>query len=315
MKIAAFALSGIAGLPNVSVDLTAGGPRPADLLIIRGPEASGKTRLLELLLAGLEAIGPYEGIVRSSRWTDGERSARLELAFWFDERESREASAGPNPVRAVVDFEPDAVNVDAPRGVRRVLARYGHTPSHGKREYFPESRQRAWGARSDGLGELEQSLWRCSKDPQKYGFIPQFLALLPRDDARRRSFAENLARLSPTVRYAPSPTMKSYRHRGIVESACFSARGQEGLYLSELSSSEADAVLVAATGALVGLSHSIVVLDRPELHADPDRLLDWVQALGSIGTDNQWIMATASDRLASSVPASHCVSLGEERAS
>jgi hypothetical protein len=66
--------------------------------------------------------------------------------------------------------------------------------------------------------------------------------------------------------------------------------------LHELSASEADAVMFSATAALVGLSGSIVLIDRPDLHG-----IDAAHALAGLsglGTDNQLIMSTSSPAFA-----------------
>ena len=55
------------------------------------------------------------------------------------------------------------------------------------------------------------------------------------------------------------------------------------------------ALALAATAALVGLSRSIVLVDRPELHGlDPVRAFEGICALGE---DNQVIAATSAPEL------------------
>jgi hypothetical protein len=301
MKISRLACRGIAGLPDLSIDWTSSLGAPYDYVLITGPEASGKTRLLELIVAGLEVIGPYEGIVRSSTWRSATSpAARLELGIWLGDGERASVSANENPVPAVVTFGDDGVSCDAPRGLVRLLSRYDHDFAHGKREYFHEGRQRAWGARRDGLGALEQSLWRSSKDGQKYGFITPFLRELTSQPERARLFATGLEALSPTVRYAP----------GDDPTECFITTGaSDAVFLSELASSEADAVIFAATIAMAGLSHSILFVDRPELYVPPDRLVAWVHGLLSLGTDNQLIIATNSRALVASAEPNRVVAL------
>jgi hypothetical protein len=302
MKISQLACRGIAGLPDLSLDLMSSLRRPHDLVLVTGPEASGKTRFCELVLAGLDVIGPYEGIVRSETWLpEGSRGARLELGIWLDESERESTNVAENPTRAVVSFEPDSVDCDAPKEVVKLLSRYDHDPAHGKREYFPEGRQPAWGARRDGTGALEQSLWRCSKDPHKYGFIGGFLKELAKDSQRERVFASGLELLSPTVRYAPG--------RAQNPAACFATGAADPVLLAELSSSEADAVILAATAAMTGLCHSLVVLDRPELYVPAERLVAWVHALAGLGSDNQWLVATSSRTLLAATDPNQVVTL------
>lgn len=307
MKVSRLALRGVASLPDLECDLvSATTGRPHDLVVISGPPASGKTRLCEVMLAAIETVGPYLGVVRAADWyADPVRGARVELGLWLDEAPSDASSASTSSggsVRAVVDFDGNGVRRDVDRAVARRLSRYDHDPAHGKREYFPEGRQRAWGARQDGLGAVEQSLLRSSKDPQKYSFVPGFLEALRGDAERARTFAAGLELLSPSVRYLPAP-------RGKEPTACFANLGKSGVAYAELSSSEADAVLIAATAALIGLHHSVVFLDRPELHVSPDRLVGFVQNLARLGQGNQWFVATSDPGLVASVDKSQHISL------
>lgn len=299
MKISRFAARGVLGLRDLDLDFEAGAPGgPRDLVIVSGPPASGKTRLFDLMLAALEAIGPYHGMVRATDWcADLGKGARVELGL------SVEGSPEGAAERAVVDFTADGVRTAVNRRVAKLVSRYDHDPTHGKREYFPEGRQRAWGARCDGLGELEQSLLRSTKDAQKYSFVPRFLAELRHDVRRRATFARQLELLSPSVRFAAAPRKDP--------TACFKNRMREEVPFVELSSSESEAVIIAATATLIGLHRSVIFLDRPELYVSSDRLAEFVEALLQLGEQNQWFIATSDRNLAASLRrAAHHVSLG-----
>jgi hypothetical protein len=78
----------------------------------------------------------------------------------------------------------------------------------------------------------------------------------------------------------------------------------------ELSGAEADAVIIAATAAMIGLNHSVIFLDRPELYVPPTRLVPWVQALSRMGEGNQWFVASNDEGLAASVDRGQRVALG-----
>ncbi len=304
MKLSRLALSGVSALPDIDCNFVSSATgRPHDLIVISGPEASGKTRVCEVLLAALEAIGPYQGIVRASDWLDDPtRRARVELGLWLDEEESKMVGSAQSAPRAVVHFGGSGVICEVDRGVRRLLSRYDHDPAHGKREYFPENRQRAWGHGIDGLGTLEQCLLRSSKEAQKYACVPRFLAELRTDTTRARVFADGLERLSPSARYMPASADAD-------ATACFTNQSGDGVLFSELSSSEADAALIAATAAMIGLSNSIVFLDRPEMYVSSDRLVAWVHNLAGLGQNNQWIVATSDARLVAAVDPAQRISL------
>ena len=138
--------------------------------------------------------------------------------------------------------------------------------------------------------------------------MPRFLAEHLNDDRRRASFASQLEMLSPSVRVCAPP-------RGGDPTACFAAGSKKGVPFDDLSSSESDAVLIAATATLVGLSHSVVFLDRPELYVSSDRLANWVEALSRLGQKNQWFIATSDRSLAESIGRAHVVSLEQGGAS
>jgi hypothetical protein len=293
MKISTISTRGIAGLPDVDVDLTGTGRAPHTLFLVTGPAASGKTRLLEAIVATFEAVAPYEGIVRALDWVlDASTSGRIELGLLLD---GPERSAAGN---IAVRFESGRVVTEPGSGLSKHLERYDHEDTTAKREYFPETRGLWWGA-SDGIGALEQSLLRGSKSPRKYSFVPRFLASLPDDPVRCERFATAISHLAPGLKYVPS--------RG---ERCFSSRGGPLVPPGDLSSSEADAVVICATASMIGLSHSLVLLDRPELYVPPERIVAWTQALATLGTNNQWIIATNSPELLQSVPQGQIASLG-----
>lgn len=305
MKLSELGIRGIAGLPDIQANFSSGTGVPHDLVVVSGPPASGKTRLCDLIVAALEAVGPYEGIVRPETWmgADASKVARVELGLWMNDEERATATPVANPTRATVTFVPGDVISEAERGVRRLLERYDHDPEHGKREYLPEGRQRAWGRRKDGLGELEQMLVRVSKDPQKYSFVPRLIASLDTDRPRRARFASALEGLSPGLRLR---TLDPDDHP---ERVFETPTNPMALY-EELTAAEADAVILAATIAMCGLSHSIVIIDRPELYVPPQRLVLWAQGLLGLGLDNQWILATGSKELAASVDPTQHIALG-----
>lgn len=310
MKLSGLSFSNVRGFADKRFDFSSdASARPNDLIVVTGAAASGKTRFLEAILTAFEVVGPYLGIVRPTDWTYGAQPARIELSLWLNDEERKLAEAAKGPVVAAATLSSNGVAAQAERNVSRLVSRYRHDRETSKREYFADNRQNAWGARIDGLHPIEQSLLRPTKDPQKYCFVPRFLESLRDDPAKAKSFADKLELLSPTVRYAPAPGEDSticFRSRKMATSrgAVLDREPPGSSMLAPvggLSSAERDAVLIAATATLVGLDHSIVFLDSPELYVSEDRIHGFVQSLLKLGHDNQFIVATESPALLQAV--------------
>jgi hypothetical protein len=292
VKLSGLSLRDVRGLADQRLSFSVSpAARPSDLVLVTGAPGSGKTRFLEAVIAAFEVTGPYLGIVRGEDWAYGARPGSVELQLWLDDEERALAPTASTPALAAVTFSSSGATPHIDRTLSRLLSRYDHAPGTSKREYFADNRQLAWGARSDGLEPLEQSLLRPTRDPHKYAFLPRFLTSLRADEARARAFAEKLELLSPTVRYRPAADADA--------TICFRSRSGEGILAPArgLSSSEAEAVVIAATATLVGLNRSIVFLDTPELFVPEDHVVGFVQGLLKLGHDNQWVVATQSPAL------------------
>src|SRR5262249_21378382 len=146
-------------------------------------------------------------------------------------------------------------------GLRAVLERYSHDPAQGKVEYFPASRTIPFFPPFGGLGTGEQRMARAARDGRKYSFIVPFLRTLEHNPKHAEAFAARLAALSPSCRYVPGPSPDVFPR-------CLSSRGGPTVLPSELSDGEADAVIFAATAVAIGLDHSILFVDRPDLHLE-----------------------------------------------
>lgn len=91
---------------------------------------------------------------------------------------------------------------------------------------------------------------------------------------------------------------------------CFERRDGSRLSLGELSTSEQQGFLFAATFRRLGLSHSIVLIDQPELYLHPDEQLRFIRALGGLGVDNQILFATSSVDIMRLASAHEVIKLG-----
>jgi hypothetical protein len=287
MKIAGFRCEGVHGLADIEVELREGGAAP--LVVVTGPPVSGKTRLLEVLVAAKELIAPY-GVPATGRpWVrPGSASAKVTIHWELGEGDrtwsGKEAShattesifrhtGGPPPE------DPDMVSL---------LRRYEHDAITGKLDYFPATRALVEHGPPQGTSAMEQRMVRLGKDPRKYSFIGKFLREIADDAASRQRFAAALERLRPTARFRTTASGD-----GVFEDA-------EGDHrqLLELSSSERDAVIFAATATLIDASHSVLLIDRPELHVDRAHLTAFVDGLMKLAPDVQLILASGAPEVA-----------------
>lgn len=295
MKIQRATFIGVLGVPDLTVDVSDGrSGAPHGIVVVSGPAGSGKTRLIEALMAAKEAIRPYGPMATGAAWIRANAAAKILVTWHLDEAEKDFAGTSSQTAESEVIFYPDRVTGESDEGLKAVLGRYSHNAAYGKVDYFPAERRIPTFPPFTGLGAGEQRIARLVKDQRKYGFVLPFLRTLDHDVARRDRFAATLAALSPTCRYTADTS-------GDAIARCFSSRGGDPVPVGQLSSTESDAVLFAATSAAIGLDHSLVFADRPDLHRE--ELEGFVDALASIGQDNQlWI--TGGARLASAALAS-----------
>lgn len=302
MKIQRATFLGVQGVGDATLDLTdhrTGAPH--ETVVITGPSGSGKTRMIEALIAAKEAIGAYGLPPAGGAWIGAGNAAKVLVTFHLDKAEQDYAGSPSATLDAEVIFLPERARSDASEGLRAVLERYSHDPAHGKVEYFPASRRISPYGPFAGLGAVEQRIVRAAKDARKYSSVVSLLRTFEFDRGRAEGFASRLEALSPTCRYQPGSTEVIPR--------CFSSRGGAAVTVHELADGEADAVILAATAVTLGLDHSIVFVDRPDLHlTDPTHLL---RGLAALGQDNQLFLAAGSELAAAATSAgvAHVVTL------
>lgn len=300
MKIQRATFIGVLGVPDLTLDLTDGRTGvPHALVVVTGPGASGKTRMLESLVAAKEAIRPYGPMATGAQWIRSGNAAKILVTFYLDEAEREFAGTASDKLEGEVIFHPDRTSADFDEGLRAVLGRYAHNTSCGKVDYFPAERRVPLFPPFAGIGAGEQRVGRLTKDPRKYGFVLPLLRALEHDAPRRERFAASLAALSPTLRFVPDTS-------GEAVPRCFSSRGGDPVTVGQLAQGEADAVIFAATAAAICLDHSLVFIDRPDLYTDD--LEPLVDALTSLGQNNQ-LICTGSPRLAAAARGGHVVTL------
>lgn len=299
MRLARVSCAGVRGVPDGDYAFSPpGSDDPFDFVLIHGPSASGKTRLLDAIVAAKELIAP-SGMDFDQRAfvAPGGGTARMEVVWVFEEDDS--------PVRfhdAVVESEVVfGVAPEPPGALSFELSVYEHGPDAPKLEYF-HAQRRIVEVPAVGLHPDVHKPLRGSKNPRKYAFVG---ALLRRLGAEQRAFfTERLARLGATCGLDPEGALRGERP--------FRSRRGDPIGLADLSSSDEEAVLLAATATLVGLDRSIVLIDRPEmfLPLDEARL---PEALCALGRGAQVIAASSHPRLARALPQEQVVRMPETR--
>jgi hypothetical protein len=282
VKIFSLRSIGVRGLADAVYSFASAPDRAHDRVLLVGPSASGKTRLLDLIVAVREVISPSDERIDQDPFVRiGNNTARAVVTFWLAPEERALIGASEALIDAEVVFNSDTPEEQHP-GLVFLFERYAHDDQTPKLEYFSEKRRLDIGGGEMSLGEERQQRYRTTNSVRKLAFLPRFLDRLPKQPDQARRFARGVASLSRALRYDIEQHALMSGHRKIGD-------------LGELSASEADAVSFAATAALVGLSRSIVLVDRPELHGlDPVRAFHGISALGE---ENQVIAATSAPEL------------------
>jgi predicted ATPase len=296
MKLRYVHTTGLFGVPDgawafSAVDAGQTEPRTKDLIVVTGPEGSGKTRFLEAIASARELLAPSGDRFDEDDWVrEGNRSAKVVLGFELSEKERAEIGSEARELPAEVIFraDPDWVAPDqTDPGLLYLLERYDHDPAVSKLEYFGENRRLDVGGGEMSLGRDRQHEFRTGKSPRKFAFLPPFLRSLRSDSLASERFARILEALGDSVRWDDDGRLLVTRSRKVTD-------------LATLSASEADTLLFAATFCLVRLSSSIVLVDRPELYRPA--VERFVQGLREAGDGNQLIVASTHPALTKAAP-------------
>lgn len=303
MKLLRATFLSIRGLPDITCELADPAGAPQAVSVITGPPSCGKTRMLEALLAAKEVIAPYGPMITGDPWIrEGESAAKIELTFLLDPDEQRIAGTSEPQARAEALFNQRICRKEADDGLIAVLERYEHDARFGKIEYFPANRTLPPPGHPHGTIAIEQRLWRMTRDVRKYNFVPRLLLDLASDSAASARFSAALGGLCPTLAYVGPSGGEHLR--------CFSSHKRAPSQLHELSTSEGDAVILAATATLLRFEKSIVLIDRPENAVSERAMADWIGGVRALASDVQIILATGSEALVASVEPRAVLRLG-----
>jgi hypothetical protein len=285
MKLLAVETIDVRGLESGVYSFAKGPEEAHDRVLITGGSGAGKTRLLEVIVAARELLAIHEQLQEHATLVRPGNQTSKTILSWLLTAEEQAMIAAPRPVvtSEVIFGAIQPEEVDSRIGF--LLERYGHDDATPKVEYFSEQRRLDLGGGEASLEEYAHVQLRATMapTPRKFSWLPSFLDRLRDHPAQASRFASSIARFSASSAYDTT------RH-------ALTSRGRVLRSPRELSASEADAVMLSATAALVGLSGSIVLIDRPDLHG-----IDAAHALAGLaglGSDNQLIMATSSPAFA-----------------
>ncbi len=276
MKVHTIETVEVLGVPDGVHSLAKSETEAHDRVLVRG---RGKSRFLELLVGVKEALAPAGEQLDHTpfvRW--GNATSKAIVRWALDPREQNKiGAASPIVTTEIISGEENERLEESHAGFLFLLGAYAHDDATPKLEYFSERRRLDVGGGNVDLSPEKQITYRVDGSARKLAWLPNFIAALPRDPERSARFARGLSLLSATCRWEP-------------ETNALSSRGRRLGGLEELTASEGDAVGFAASAALVGLSNSMLLVDRPELHG-----LDPVKAmlgLAGLGENNQLVLAS-----------------------
>jgi hypothetical protein len=308
------------GLPNRTYDFAHPGTgAPQDVVIITGEPGSGKTSLLEAIVAAKEDVGPY-GPTRAlgSCVRAGARTARVHATWVLSPAERARAGLGDAVVTTTSVFgdgEPPVA--PHPDKLRALFAEHSCAPGKGKVEYFHAGRSLAAGrgvsSGTDTAAPAAEVRLRLTTSNEKYRAVRAYLVAACLADAAKA--AETLLASGVVlgagslphraeIQQALRPLLRDRTFEGIEPAARgyrlrFRCRSGELLDLDDLSATEQQAVLFAATFRHLGLEHSLVLIDEPELHVHAAHRVRFLQAVVGLGRDNQIVAATGAAELVS----------------
>ncbi|TKD00953.1 hypothetical protein [Polyangium fumosum] len=307
MRIASVAWKGFAGLADGSLDFARDGGVPADLIVVTGPPGSGKTRLLEMIIAGKERVAAYGPRPRlDDVLGPAGTAAKISMQWWMSEDEQKFVGV-TKPLLSTESIYARSGTVElAPDpAIGVLLERYDHDRQHGKMDYIPADRGLPSYATTVGDPVGDQRRKRLTRGPDKYAGLMKLaegMILRRADAARTDTLGALFAALCPHLR------LSGVGSAGDLE--VVSAGGGSPRPLSRLSMSEKQAFAIAASMALVGVHHSVVLFDTPELYLSGAEARRQLEILQSFAPTNQWIVSTCAEEIVAMAAHRNLVRLG-----
>jgi hypothetical protein len=305
VRIRKLAVDGFRGLPDREFDFADPRRGGAALIVaITGPRGSGKTSLLEAIVAAKEEVAPYGGAIAASDVVrpDAE-TAKIRVDWELSTIERDRVGLTELDYTSESIFGAMVIEAGHDPALVALLGEYELEPSFGKVEYFHAQRRMPTTALVDisqAPGGVLDRMTRLTREDSKFGGLIRFMVEaglgldvasdgMPRPPGRIQAAFQVLC---STKRLAGL-----YRTGQAVLPGFFDAKGT-AYGLGQLSDSELDALLFATTFVRSGLAGNmpgaIVLIDTPERAVGEADAGAFVRALHELGSENQLIVATRS---------------------
>jgi energy-coupling factor transporter ATP-binding protein EcfA2 len=329
MKLLQLTCQAIRGVPDGSYSFAAArNGVPLDCVVVTGGPGSGKTSLLEAIAAIKEATGSY-GLPPDGRrmLRRGMTAGRIEATWLLSTAELSRAELEDARPRVSWEIGDGAQVIEIAPRLRRLVGRYSVDPEIGKFELFSANRRISAEVSSSRSprSPAEDAHLRLTSERDKYTDFRLHLRALALSEATRLTqlldtqgialrtqqpdalapFKEAIAALLPDLRLA------AVELEDRMARIWFQRRDGARVELDELSESEQQAVLFAVTFRRLGLNHSVILIDTPELHLHPRCHAAFFAGLLELGRDNQIIAATTSAELCAAARPEQVIDLAQ----
>lgn len=298
MRIRHFSFMGVRGLDGLSADW----PRSndADLIVVHGRFASGKTAFLDTLAAAKELVGEYGS--PDARWDSlvgsNTGAAKVRIDWEASEAERSRMALGD----ALLSSE-SILGKGASEGavaLKALLAEPG-SADRGAVHYLHDSRELdaplSFGAEDASV--RNRLTTRNSKFSEIYDLLDQ-----PERAAARTLGAARFSELFPNLEIVGLRRAGTSFYPVLRQRETGAQR-----YYDSLSSSERQAFLIALYSVRMQIVDSVVMIDAPELGFGDNGAVELVRALLRWTQRTQLIVATASDAVRAMPEVAHTLEL------